>query len=403
MTELPNPSSPPWGATIKLVVALTIVAIAAGLFVQFHVILGPLLMALVLAYLFYPIASFLQRFLHLSWQLMVGLIYLVLLIFLLGILALGGVGLVQQVESLVTVVEANLASLPDVIQNLSGQVYQFGPFHIDFRQFDLNQVSNQILGLLQPLLGRTGELLSTLASSAAQFLGWALFVLLISYFVLAESGGLRGRIVWLDIPGYSDDIRRLGHELNRIWNAFLRGQIIIFLLTIFTYTIVFSILGVRYAIGIAFLAGLAKFVPYVGAFITWTTLALIAYFQPGTIFNLTPLSYAILVVVLGILIDQTFDNVLTPRIIAQALRVHPAGVLVAALIAANLLGLLGVVVAAPMLATVALLWRYTMSKMLDMDPWPDDGVQPPSPPASQIITRFLDFWRTLPNRLTKTK
>jgi len=402
VTELPKPSSPPWGSTTKLVVALTMVAIAAGLFVQFHVILGPLLMAFVLAYLFYPVASFLQRLLHLSWQLTVGLIYLLLLVFVLGLLTLGGVGLVQQIESLITVVEGYLSSLPDVIQNLSGRVYQFGPLHIDLRQFDLNQLSNQILGLLQPLLGRTGELLSTLASGAAQFLGWALFVLLLSYFVLAESGGLRGRIVWLDIPGYSEDIRRLGRELNRIWNAFLRGQIIIFFLTAITYTIVFSILGIRYAIGIAFLAGLAKFVPYVGAFITWTTLALVAYFQPGTIFGLTPFTYAIIAVVLAVLIDQTFDNVITPRIIAQALRVHPAGVLVAALIAANLLGLLGVVVAAPILATAALLWRYTIRKLLDLEPWPEGDAQPPAPPASQIFTRIREYWRALRGRLTKT-
>jgi predicted PurR-regulated permease PerM len=402
MTELPKPSSPHWGATTKLVVALTVVAIAAGLFVQFHVILGPLLMAFVLAYLLYPIASVLQRIIHLSWQLTVGLIYLFLMVFLLGMLTLGGVGLVQQIESLITVVEANLASLPDIIQNLSGLVYQFGPLHIDFRQFDLNQLSNQILGLLQPVLGRTGELLSTIASGAAQFLGWALFVLLLSYFVLAESGGLRGRIVWLDVPGYTDDIRRLGAELSRIWNAFLRGQMIVFFLTAISYTIVFSILGVSYAIGIALLAGLAKFVPYVGAFIVWTTLALIAYFQPGTIFGLTPLAYAILAVALAVLIDETFDNVITPRIIAQALRVHPAGVLVAAIIAANLLGLLGVVVAAPILATVALLWRYTMRKMLDLDPWPESDAQPPSPPASQIFNRFRKFWVDFRGRLTKT-
>ncbi len=214
MTELQKPPSPAWGATTKLVVALTFVAIAAGLFIQFHVIIGPLIMALVLAYLFYPVASFLQKLLHFSWQLTVGLIYLILMVFLLGMLTLGGVGLVQQIESLVTAVEGNLASLPDVIQNLAGHIYQFGPFQIDFRQLDLNQLSNQILGLLQPLLGRTGELLSTVASGAAQFLGWALFVLLISYFVLAESGGLRGRIVWFDIPGYSEDIRRLGLRIK---------------------------------------------------------------------------------------------------------------------------------------------------------------------------------------------
>jgi predicted PurR-regulated permease PerM len=206
----------------------------------------------------------------------------------------------------------------------------------------------------------------------------------------------------LDIPGYSDDIRRLGFELSRIWNAFLRGQMIVFFLTAISYTIVFSILGVGYAIGIALLAGLAKFVPYVGAFIVWTTLALVAYFQPGTIFGLTPLAYAILAVTLAVLIDETFDNVITPRIIAQALRVHPAGVLVAAIIAANLLGLLGVVVAAPMLATVALLWRYTLRKLLDLDPWPEGEVQPPTPAASKIFIRIRKFLGDFRERLTKT-
>ncbi len=402
MTETPKSSSPRWGSTTKLVVALTMVAIAAGLFVQFHAILGPLIMAFVLAYLFYPVASFMQKLLHVSWQLTVGVIYLFLMVLLLGLLTLGGVGLVQQIESLVSVVEANLASLPAVIQDLSGRIYQFGPFHIDFRQLDLNQLSNQVLGLLQPLLGRTGELLSTLASGAAQFLAWALFVLLISYFVLAESGGLRGRIVWLDIPGYSEDIGRLGYELSRIWNAFLRGQIIVFFLTAISYTVVFSILGVRYAIGIALLAGLAKFVPYVGAFITWTTLALVAYFQAGSFFGLTPLSYAILAVGLAVLIDETFDNVITPRIIAQTLRVHPAAVLVAAIIAANLLGLLGVVVAAPMLATVALLWRYAMRKMMDVEPWPEGEVQPPVSQTSSILTRIRKFLGDLRGRITKT-
>lgn len=401
MTEHPKNSSPTWGATTKLVVALTIVGIAAGLFVQFHVIIGPLLMAFVLAYLLHPVADLLQKFLHISWQLTVGLIYLLLLLFLLGMLTLGGVGLVQQMENLISVVELNLASLPDVIQKLSGQIYQFGPFQFDFRHLDLNQLSNQLLGVVQPLVGRTGELISAIASSAAQFFGWALFVMLISYFVLSESGGLRGRIVWFDIPGYSEDIRRLGVELNRIWNAFLRGQIIVFFLTAVSYTIVLSILGVRYAVGIALLAGLSKFVPYVGAFITWTTLALIAYFQPGTIFGLTPFTYAIIAVALAVLIDQTFDNVVTPRIIAQALRVHPAGVLVAALIAANLLGLLGVVIAAPILATVMLLWRYTMHKMLDLDPWPDGENPPPIPSGSGIIAFIRKLWQNLRGRLTK--
>lgn len=397
----PTSSSPRWGSTTKLVIALTVVAIMAGLFIQFHSIIGPLFMAFVLAYLLHPVAGFLQHRLHMAWPFAVALIYLLLIVLLLGLLTLGGVGLIQQAQALVAVVQNNLAALPNIIQNLSGRVYEFGPFQFDFRTLDLSALSSQLLGIFNPLLGRTGTLLSTIASGAAQFLGWALFVILISYFVLAESGGLRGRIVWLDIPGYAEDIHRIGYELGHIWNAFLRGQIIVFFMTAVTYTIVLSVFGVYYAIGIALLAGFSKFVPYVGPFITWTTLALITYFQPVRPFNLSPSTYTIIALVLGILIDQTFDNIISPRIFAQTLRVHPAAVLVAAIIAANLLGLLGVVIAAPMLATAALFWRYTMRKMLDLDPWPEPKTKPLPPPGSRLMIRIRRFWRDLSGRFVK--
>jgi len=402
MTEEHRRTSPSWSSTTKLVVSLTIVAILAGLLIQFRGIIGPLMLAFVLAYLLSPLAEWIHRRLRFSWQLAVGVIYLLMLVMLLGGLTLGGLGVVQQVSSLVTVVQQYLTSLPKVIEDLSGRIYQFGPFQFDFRHMDLSAVSSQLLGMAQSLLGRTGTLLSTVASGAASFVAWGMFVMIISYFVLAESGGLRGQILSMDIPGYSEDLRRLSAELGRIWNAFLRGQIIIFILTIIIYTIVLGILGVHYAIAIAVLAGLAKFVPYVGPFITWTTLALVAYFQGSTIFGLSPLGYAILDVGLGIIIDQSFDNLVSPRIIGQALRVHPAAVLVAALVAANLVGLLGVVLAAPMLATVLLFWRYTLRKMLDLDPWPPGDAIPPPPPGAQTLARIRRFVRDQIGRRTRS-
>ncbi len=391
-TTVNQVSSPRWGATTKLVVALTFVAIVAGLLIRFQGILGPLLMAFMVAYLFQPAANFVHLRLHLSWRLAVALIYLLTILFLLGLLTLGGLGLIQQIQSLISFVQTSLTSLPALIEKFSGQAYQFGPFLFDFRHLDLTSLSQQALGLVQTLLGRTGQLLGTIASSAAQFLGWVFFILLASYFFLSESGGLRRRILQFDIPGYAEDFQRLGRELGHIWNAFLRGQVIIFLFTLLTYTVVMGILGVPYAIGIALLAGLSKFLPYVGSFVTWTTLALVSFFQSPTPFGLLPLSYTILVVALGILIDQTFDNYISPRIFAEALHVHPGMVLIAALLAANLMGLLGVVVAAPILATVTLLWRYTLRKMLDLDPWPESASHPPPVPASPIWIRLQGLW-----------
>ena len=281
MNQTEPSSSPSWGATTKLVVALTFVAIVGGLLIRFEKVLAPLLLAFVLAYLFYPVASFLQRALHLPWRMVVGIIYLLFLAFLLSLLTAGGVGLIQQIQNLVVFVQNSLTVVPSIIAQASGQVYQFGPFQFNFSHLDLNPVGQQMLGFIQPVLGQTGTLLGTIASDAAQFMGWLFFVVLISYFALSESGGTRRRIVWLDIPGYTEDIHRLGHELGVIWNAFLRGQTIVFFITFITYAVVFSLFGVRYAIGIAVLAGLAKFVPYFGEPVTWITLALVTYFQGG--------------------------------------------------------------------------------------------------------------------------
>ncbi len=392
----PSSNSPSWSATTKLVVALTVVAMVAALLIKFQFIIGPVLIALVLAYLLHPVASFLQRRLYFTWNASVAVVYFLIIIFLLSLLTLGGVGLVQQVQSVITIVQDGLKALPGLIEQFSGRVYQFGPFKIDFRALDLSALSSQVLGMVQPLLSRTGTLLATLATSTANFLGLTLFVLLVSYFVLAESGGLRGRIISVEVPGYSQDFERLGRELGQIWNAFLRGQIIIFFLAVAVYTVLLSILGVRYAIGLAFLAGLARFVPYVGPMINWVVLVLVAYFQTYKLFGLEPLYYALLVLGIALIVDQIFDNFVSPRILSSALKVHPAAVLVAAIVAANLLGILGVVVAAPILATVTLFWQYTMRKMLDLDPWPEPELRQPPPPAgSRFLVSLRRYLRTL--------
>jgi predicted PurR-regulated permease PerM len=404
MTQLQNPTSPSWGTNTKLVIALTIVVIIGALLVKFQFIITPLLIALVLAYLFHPFARFVQRKLHLSWSISVGLIYLVIIVLLLGLLTLGGVELVQQIQSLVTIVQDAVTTLPQLIASVSGKIYQLGPFKVDFSALDLKALSSQILGAVQPLLSRTGTLVGTVAGSAANFLGWTFFVILVSYFVLAESGGLRGQLVPLDIPGYTHDFERLARELGRTWNAFLRGQIIIFFLAIAVYSIVLSMLGVRYAISLALVAGLARFVPYVGPFINYVILILVAYFQIFKLLALPPFYYALLVTLTAVIIDQIFDYIVSPRILSDALKVHPAAVLVAAIVAANLFGLLGVVVAAPILATAALLWKYIMRKMLDLDPWPEEEIhQPPPPPGSRLLVSIRRLLRTLSLNFNKGK
>jgi predicted PurR-regulated permease PerM len=201
---------------------------------------------------------------------------------------------------------------------------------------------------------------------------------------------LRGELFKLELPGYQEDFTRLGNELSRIWNAFLRGQILIFLLALIIYSILLPLLGVRYALGLALMAALAKFLPYIGASLTWTVMILVTLIQDNP-FGLRHWVYAAIIVGMTVVIDQIIDNFVAPRIMARTLRVHPAAVLVTALVAASLLGILGVVIAAPFLATFTLLGRYTMRKMLDMDPWPEPATAPPPPLGVDLIARIKSF------------
>jgi predicted PurR-regulated permease PerM len=164
---------------------------------------------------------------------------------------------------------------------------------------------------------------------------------------------------------------------------------IVFIFFFMMYFVLLSVLGVRYAIGLALLAGLSKFLPYIGPFFMTITLGLVAYFQPVKPFGLEPLTYLLIVFPTLSVFDNTMDNLVTPRIMGQALKVHPAAVLVSVLVGADLLGIFGIIIAAPMLATFILFFRYTMRKMLDQDPWPEEEPRPPPElPWSGLVDRI---------------
>jgi predicted PurR-regulated permease PerM len=268
---------------------------------------------------------------------------------------------------------------------------------------DLNNLGQDILSAVQPLLSGAGSIVGTFASSAASFFGWTFFILLISYFILAESGGISNRLINLSIPGYAEDLQRLGAELSRIWNAFLRGQLTIVLLTILIYIVLLGSLGLKFFLGLALLAGLARFVPYVGPAVTWTSYGLVAFFQGTTLFGISPLAYVGVVVGISWLFDMILDNVAVPRIMSDALRVHPAAVMVSALIGANLLGVIGVVLAAPVLATVQLILDYVVRKLFDQDPWEGMQVMPPPAPLPTFIPNMQRRYEGLRNRILEMR
>jgi len=394
-------ASPRWSPTTKLLTGLVILGIFTFLLYRFSNLIGPLLMIFIITYLLHPLSAMISRNLRIPWKVSVTILFILIAAILIGLLTWGGVGLVGQIQNLIASIQGIIRDLPRYITEISTQTFVIGPYELDMQTFDLTALNQQLLTYINPLLGQTGNLVGTIAGGAAEIFGWTIFVLTVSYFVMAESNGLRADMLQVNIPGYNEDLKKLGRELSRIWNAFLRGQIIIFFLALIIYSILLPFLSVRYALGIAFLAALAKFLPYIGPAITWIVMALVTYFQPVTPFGLEALPYMLIVVITTSVIDWFMDSCIAPRIMARTLKVHPAAVLVAAIIAANLLGLLGVIIAAPFLATFLLLGRYAMRKMFDLNPWPETEPESPPPSIREIIQNIIQYVRGLFNKNRK--
>ncbi|MFN2145042.1 MAG: AI-2E family transporter [Anaerolineales bacterium] len=400
----PIERSPFWGTPVKLVIGITLVAVAAGLLFQFQRILTPLAFAAIISYLLYAVIEVLAERTFLSWRAATNVIFLLLLALLLTTLSASVVALVNQFEALFKIISTFVNDLPTLVEDflvsdpvlvipVINYTFDIG-YYVQNLNIDLLALSEQLISVLQPVLGQTGSFLTRVATSAFGGLGWAGFVLIISYLFLSEAR--KGRaFLKRELQGMSYDIARMTRELTYVWNAFLRGQVFIFLIASSTMFVVMSILGVRYALGLAILSGLARFIPFIGQYISGIVNALVAFFlAEGNYLGLDPVPYMLLVVILAWAHDQVYDSLVIPRLIGNFLGVHPALVLITAFIITSWIGVLGLLVAAPVLSSAQLILRYVVRKLMDQDPWPDPE-EPPPTLAQQFNTIFISARRII--------
>jgi predicted PurR-regulated permease PerM len=388
-----TPASPRWGTTTKLLVSLTGLVLVGALLVRFRGIFPPLVVAGILTYLVLPIVNWLHRRAGLSWAFATNVLFLALLLQLIAGLAAAGLAGVQQLQGLFSTVQSFLVSLPEQVTELSREPILLGPLTIDLSALDLSPLVDQALASIQPLLGRVSGLLTFLATGAISLLAHLVLVLAVSYFLTLDYKRLRTGWARLSVPGAEEDLRRLQQALARIWQSFLRGQLLVVLTTGILIGSMMAVLGVRYSLALGVLFGIAKFVPIIGPFTAGVVAALVALFQPTNWLGVTPLAHAILVVISVIVLDQGIDYILLPRIMGSSLNLHPVLVIMGAIVGASLAGVIGLLLSAPATATLLLLSRYAYRKLVDLSPW-----DPPIDAAPPLRPLRLPWHRHAPRR-----
>jgi len=370
------------------------VVLAALLLYRLRQLLAPVILAFLLAYILYPLVRRLEVRIRSSRGIAVGLVYLVILLLLGGTTTGIGIAASQLLAGLGEFLERiSQQQLPEFVDGLMALQFQIGPLVIDLSSVE--GLANSLTSAIAPLVSQTGTLLSDVAGATASFVGNALIVLVISFYVLLYFERIRDWLIAAAPAPYQADARALLGSTGVIWQAFLRGQLILGLVVGVAMGLTMTILGVRFALGIGLLAGVLEFIPIFGALVTATIAVLVALFQGSNSLGLTPLGFALVVAGASILIQQIENNVLVPRIIGHSLDLNPLVVVLALLAAGSLAGVVGLLLAAPAVATLKLIFSYLY--------WKTVGVQPaisqvPAGPSAIRPSVLRRLWSRLRNR-----
>jgi len=184
---------------------------------------------------------------------------------------------------------------------------------------------------------------------------WLIFIIVISFYLLKDADRLARTFEDLVPPSYQMEFRQLRSEVSGIWNAFLRGQLILCAVVGTVVAAVLAVLGVRNALVLGLLAGVLEIIPNLGPTLAAVPAVLIAYFQGSAHLPLTNGWFALLVIAAYVVIQQVENNYLVPRIIGRSLNLHPLVVIIGAIAGGTLAGVLGILLAAPTLATLRVL------------------------------------------------
>jgi predicted PurR-regulated permease PerM len=376
--QMPRPR---WSSRTKLTITLLLLGFAVYLLYRFSSVIKPLILAVFLAYALTPAVNLVQRRLKFRRGIATLLIYLIVLVVVATIPVLVFPPLADQVANL----NLNLQQVINQIESILGRQYILAGLVIDVDAI-IKQFEGLVRGVIQPVFGQTLSLVIDVISS----LVWVIFIAVVSFYLVKDSPELQN---WLEnvIPSnYRKDYVRLRLEINQIWSAFFRGQIVLALIVALIFTAVGMLIGLPFTLAMALLAGLLEFLPSLGHGIWLAIGAILAFFAGSTWIPIPNWVFMLLVIGLHLFFEQFDLNYLIPRVIGRRVHLPPVVVILGIVSGAVLAGVIGVLLAAPTIASARVLGRYIYANLTDQDPFPDTVVPALPPPNSR-------WWRKKPS------
>jgi predicted PurR-regulated permease PerM len=175
---------------------------------------------------------------------------------------------------------------------------------------------------------------------------------------------------WVPVK-HRETVRGLGREINDAIAGFVRGQTAVCLILGSLYAAGLSLVGLSFGLLIGLISGIISFIPYVGS-LTGLVLSLgvaVAQFWPSW----TPIVVVVAIFFVGQFIE---GYVLSPKLVGDSVGLHPVWLMFALFAFGYLFGFVGMLLAVPLAAAVAVLARFALRQYLASPPY--TGETPPT-------------------------
>lgn len=352
-----------WDEPTKRIVAVAGILFLALVLYQFRGLLRPLLLAGLIAFIFIPVIDFFEDRIGMHRGIASGTLFLILLIAMLALLA-APVTAVPSIRRAILSAQLDLRQIIDDIGAFFSREIEIAGY-----EFDLSLVSQELSSALRRLVENLAQGTLDLVLSIASGAFWIFFILVVSFYLVKDAHRISNQAVQLAPPGYQRDAMRLRDEIVQVWNAFLRGQLLLGSVMGAVTAVVTAALGLPYPWALGLFAGFMEVIPNIGPVLAAIPSVLLALIQGSAFIPLGNFWFAVLVAGTYALLQLLENNLLGPRILGRTLELHPLAVLIAVLAGGQLAGILGILLAAPTLATFRVLGRYILSRLYDRDPF----------------------------------
>ena len=316
-------------------------------------ILKPVIIGFIIAYLLFPMLERLEGLLQKIKPLKKKKSVRGLAVALQWIIIL--VGLFIVVSLLVSVItkQARAANSEDIIEGIKTYANSINELYRELidRLDKLNINSAEIKSSVDTFTNNLGKYmldlssqLGNLANNLKDGLATAFFALIFSVYFLLDMPKLKdywGKVFGIILPNkVNSTIYTLIKDADKVFSGYIRGQAIDALMIGVVVSIVFSIIGIQYAIVIGLLIGLGNLIPYMGPIVGYSSIVIV---------GIATSDYKSMVIAaIALLIIQAIDgNLIYPKLLSTSVNIHPMIVIISLTVGASIGGLVGMIVAVP--------------------------------------------------------